>query len=239
MEKIDYIPGTSLKIIQDREKFSFGVDAILLSDFARIKKKDTVLEIGCGNGIVSLRCHALYRPEKIIAFEIQEDVAALARRSVELNGIETVEIVSGDVKEEKDRVAEGSVDVILTNPPYFKEHRALLNALDNKTLSRHEITLKLGDVFCIAGEKLKERGRLYMIHRPNRLVDVLRESRNFGLEPKRMRFVQSRGGEKPQLFLVEFVKGGGEDFRIEAPILIYEGDRYTKEVLTIYGMDEG
>ncbi len=233
----DYIPGTDYIIFQDRRKFSFGVDAVLLSDFAKIKPEDTVLDIGAGTGIVGLRIHALYQPKKIYAVEIQEKVAELCARSIAANGLEEkIHLIVGDLNRCGDDFEDGALDVIVSNPPYVKKCGGILNEDDNQRISRQEVTLSLEDVFAFAHKKLKHHGSLYMIHRPARLVDVLSTGRAYQLEPKRMRMIQSKEGAAPTMVLVAFRHNGGAHFDVDAPLIIYNPDgSYTEEVLSIYG----
>lgn len=242
-ERIDIIPGSSLKLIQDKTKFCYGIDAILLSSFARVRKRDRLVDLGTGTGIVALRSYARYGPREVYGIEIQEDMARMASRSVDLNDLgDRVQILNMDLKDLSKEFGRDSVDVITCNPPYMKEGAGLINPNESVSIARHEIYCNLEDIILEASLVLKgEKGRLYLIHRPNRLVDILYLGRKYRLEPKRLAFVHPREGKAPNLVLVEMVKYGQEELVLEDPINVYNEDgSYTEEIHRIYDRkDEG
>lgn len=225
---MDIIPSTDYKIIQSDEHFKYGIDSILLSSFAKMNQGKTLVDIGCGVGILALRCHYLYGLSKVYAFEIQEDLARLASESVRANSLEgQVCIINRDVREGFDT----KVDYIITNPPYIEQGRGLANLNSSKHLAFHELTLNLDDIFLFGKNTLKDRGRLFMVNRANRLVDVMERARSYRLEPTRLQMVHSFTDSKAHLFLVEFVKNAGKNFIIDKPVIIYNEDgSLTKEV---------
>ncbi len=234
MKRLDYIPGTDRVLVQRKDFFSFGIDAILLSAYAEMKKGSTLIDLCTGNGIVALRCQALYSLAQVWGIEIQSSVIELAHASAIENNLEqVVHFIHADLNE-IDRMPE-RVDYITVNPPYVEVGRGLENQSDNDRISRTESRMVLEDVFRFARSWLKPKGKLYMIHRPNRLVDIMEFGRKYTLEPKRMRFVHSSADEAPVMVLLEMVYSGGKNFVSEAPLVIYQDDgQYTREVKEIY-----
>lgn len=231
----NYIPGTNLDIYSDKSKFSFGIDAILISSFCKFKKTDTILEIGSGTGIISLRVQAIYNPTKIYAVEIQEDNFEILKKNIEENKLlDSIHAVHRDINDCHEIIKDNSLDGIVTNPPYFKYGCGIDNKSENHLISRYEKCLKLEDIFRFSKDKLKEKGKLYMINKPERLVDMMHLGRKYEIEPKRMIPVMSRENEKPRFILMEFIKKAGEFFTYEKPLVIYDGEGYRKEILEIY-----
>lgn len=228
---MDIIPGTNYKILQSESHFKFGVDSVILSSFAKMKKGKTIIDIGTGVGILALRCHYLYKPSYCYAFEIQKTLAYLAEKSVEINKIENIEIINKDIREGFDK----EVDYIITNPPYIEVGRGIENINPAKHIAFHECCLNLDDIFSFVKKNLKFRGRLFMVNRISRLVDVMEISRKYGIEPHRLRLVSSFSEDKPYLFMAEFIKGGGKNFLVEKNLVIYNDDKtYTKELMDTY-----
>lgn len=233
-ENIDIVPGREYKILQNRSRFSYGVDAILLSEFT--KAKGTVVDLGTGTGIIPIRLVDEKRVDKIYGVEIQSEVANMAARSVKLNSLEEkIEIIDKDLKSVHDIFGPESIDVVVTNPPYMKKDAGVVNKDDNFAISRHEIKCDLEDILELSKYILKPLGSLFMVHRMERLVDIFYNFRKYNIEPKRVRFVQSNINSKPHLVLVEGRKGAGEDLKIEKSLIIYDEEgNYTEELLKIY-----
>lgn len=233
-ERIDIVPGTEYKIIQNKEKFSYGIDAILLSDF--IKAKGIVVDLGTGTGIIPLSLCDNPKTDIIYGIEIQEEIADMAKRSMDLNKLDKkIKILHMDLKDIKDSFKKDTVDIVTTNPPYMKFGGALVNQDKNFALSRHEIACNLEDIVKAAQYMLKPLGRLYMVHRPNRLVDIMYLLRKYELEAKYIRFVQSKTDKKPNLILIEAVKHGKPDLKFYDPLIIYNDDNtYKDEIYKIY-----
>lgn len=234
---IDIVPGTNYKIYQDRSSFSYGTDAIFLSDFA--KPRGIVMDLGTGNGIIPLRVIHNENIEKIYGVEIQKSVAEMARRSILLNNLEQrIEILNMDLKGLSDIFAKHSFDCILSNPPYMKKGGAIVNKAKNFAISRHEIYCNIEDIMNISAYLLKPLGKFYLVHRPDRLVDILFFMRNYDIEPKYIRFVQSKIDKKPNLLLIEGVKNAKPDLKYYDPLIVYNEDgTYTDEIYTIYRME--
>ena len=236
-ERIDDLEYKGLKIIQNTEGFCFGIDAVLLSDFAKeIKNNSKVLDLGTGTGILSILLSAKTNLGKIYGIEIQEEVADMAKRSVRLNGLENkIEIINKNIKDLEEIFEKNTFDAIVTNPPYKKMETGIINEKQNKFISRHEVTASLNDFIKISSNLLKERGSLYIVHRPERLAEIIYELKNNKLEPKKMRFVHSNVNEEPKLVLIKAVKNAKEFLKIEKPLFIYNKQgEYTKEILEIY-----
>jgi tRNA1Val (adenine37-N6)-methyltransferase len=237
-ERIDIIPGSNLKIIQDEKRFCYGIDAILLSKFVKIKKGNHVMDLGTGTGIIPLRLYSLSNSEKIIGIEIQKEVAEMANRTIKLNGLEDrIEIINMDLKDIPLNFQRATFDVITSNPPYMKNGTGIINPDESLSISRHEIKCTLEDIVKVAKYLLKDKGRLYLVHRPNRLVDIIWTTRKHGLEPKTLRFVHPKIGKKPNLLLLECIKGGNAELKIGKPLIVYnDNGGYTEEIYKIYGI---
>lgn len=237
-ERIDNIPGTELKIIQDKNRFSYGIDAILLSSFAKIKSGSYVMDLGTGTGIIPLRLQALYKPERIIGVEIQKDMAEMASRSVYMNELgDKIDIINMDLRDIPYSYKKSTFDAITSNPPYIKSGSGILNPEKNFALSRHEISCTLEDIIKISQYLLKDKGKLYLVHRPNRLSDIFWTAREYGIEPKTLQFIHPKAQEAPNLVLLECVKGGNIDLKVEKPLVVYDDKGvYTEEIYLIYGM---
>jgi tRNA1Val (adenine37-N6)-methyltransferase len=234
---MDIVPGTNYKIYQDRGTFSYGTDAIFLSDFA--KPRGLVMDLGTGTGIIPLRLIQNKRIQKIYGVEIQESVAEMAKKSIELNDLEDkIEILNIDLKQLHDKFSKHSFDTVVSNPPYMKKGGAIVNNRDNFAISRHEIHCSLEDIIQVSAYLLKPLGKLFLVHRPDRLVDILYLMRQYKLEPKCIRFVQSKIGKKPNLLLIEAVKDAKKDLKYYDPLIVYNEDgTYTDEIYQIYGME--
>lgn len=236
-ERIDDLEFKNLKIIQNTKGFCFGIDSVLLSDFAKgIKKNSTVVDIGTGTGIISILLSAKTDIKKIYGVEIQEDVANMAKRSVELNHLEDkIEIINTNIKNIFDFLEPNKIDSIVTNPPYMKLNTGAQNEERKKLISRHEVECTLEDIIQVSYKLLKSNGEFYMVHRAERIVDILYYLRQYKLEPKVLRFIQSSVGKEPNLVLIKAVKNAGYQLTLEKPLIIYNNDgEYTDEILKIY-----
>ncbi|HYE11500.1 MAG TPA: tRNA1(Val) (adenine(37)-N6)-methyltransferase [Patescibacteria group bacterium] len=224
-------------LIQKNKTFKFGVDAVLLADFAEIKRSEHVLEMGTGTGIIPILLHAKKQPASITALEIQEDMADMARRSVKYNKLEDIiSILHMDLKEAPKKLGKAKYDCVVTNPPYVKREAGINNPEETKAIARFEIACTLQDVVSTAKELLQSGGKLFMVHRADRLVDIIYEMRNQGIEPKRIRFVHSNTGKRPHLILIEGTRGGRPELKFMDPLYIYDDKgEYTEEIHRIYG----
>ncbi len=235
-ERLDDLQLNGLKIIQNPKGFCFGIDAVLLSNFIKLKSKETAVEFGTGTGIIPILLCGKTSFHRIHAFEVQDEVASMATRSVKLNGLEDkVEIINDNLINVFDHLTPGNIDVVFTNPPYMSGNGGLKNEGALKTISRHEVLCNLEDIIKNAAKALKFRGRFYMIHRPNRLVDILTLCRQYKLEPKEIRMIQPYYDKKPNIFLLMCSKGGQSDLKFMDPLIVYNKDgSYTDEIYNIY-----
>ena len=225
-------------IIQDPEKFCFGMDAVLLSGFAKVKKGEHVLDLGTGTGIIPVLLSARTEGESFTGLEIQEECAEMASRSVQYNHLENkVRIVQGDIKEAAAVFGAASFHVVTCNPPYMIGQHGLTNPHMPKAIARHEILCTLEDVVSQAAKLLDDRGRFYMVHRPFRLAEIMNVLTKYKLEPKRMQLVYPYIDREPNMVLIEALKGGNSRITVERPLIVYEKPGvYTKSILEIYGM---
>lgn len=223
-ERLDDLQNKGYHIIQDPGRFCFGIDAVLLSDFAKVKKGEKVLDLGTGTGILPILLEAKTMGAHFTGLEIQEESADMARRSVAYNCLEEkVNIVTGDIKEAAQLFGPASFDVITTNPPYMINDHGLKNEADAKTIARHEILCTLDDILRESAKMLKEgKGRFYMIHKPFRLAEIMTKMCQYRIEPKRIQFVHPYIDKEPTMVLIEGMKGGKSRVTIEPPIIMYE-----------------
>ena len=240
-ERIDDLQLNNLKIIQNKDGFCFGIDAVLLSDFAKdIRNNSKVLDLGTGTGIVATLLCAKTGLSKIYGIDIQKDVCDMASRSIKLNNLEDkFEIINSNIKDLTNIFEEASFDAIVSNPPYKKDNSGLKNEAETKLISRHEITASLEDFICVSSKLLNSNASLYMVHRPERLSDLFYLLKKYNLEPKKLRMVQSYVDSKPKLVLVKATKNAKSFLNIEEPLIIYNKDgSYTDEIFEIYGKGE-
>lgn len=239
-ERLDELHRKNYKIIQNTKQFCFGIDAVLLSGFARVLAGETVLDLGTGTGIIPILLEAKTSGRHFTGLEIQEESVDMAKRSVILNKLEDkIDIVCGDIKEASKIFGTASFDVVTSNPPYMNHSQGLINPNSAKAIARHEILCTLEDVVRETAGVLKSNGRFYLVHRPFRLVDIINTCCLYKLEPKRMRLVYPYIDKEPNMVLMEFVKGGGRNLSVEAPLIVYKEPRcYTDEIMEIYGYNQ-
>ena len=236
-ERIDDLEFKGLKIIQNEKGFCFGMDSVLLSDFAKnMKNNSTVLDLGTGTGIIPILLCGKTNLKKVIGIEIQQDVANMAKRSSQLNNLQDrFEVVNTNIIDLKNIYEKQSFDVIVTNPPYKKENTGITNENEAKLISRHEITANLEDFISISKDLLKDKGEFYMVHRPERLVDILSLMRKYKIEPKILKFVSPNKNKEPNLILIKGIKNANSFLKVEKTLYVYNEDgKYTNEILKIY-----
>ena len=223
-------------IYQDTENFRFGIDAVLLADFVRIKKGDTVCDLGCGTGIIPLLLSARHKGLKVTGLEINERSADLAEKSVIYNGLsDTVRIVRGDIRKAGELFDRQSFKVVVTNPPYRKAGSGEINPDSGKAAARHEILVNLSQVLQAADFLLASSGRLYMVHRPERLAEITAGCMENHLAVKKMAFVHPKAGKPASMVLIEAVKGAQEGMHVLPPVIVYDEEgNYTDTVKQIY-----
>ena len=236
-ERLDELQRNGYQIIQNPEKFCFGMDAVLLSGFAKVKPGGKVLDLGTGTGIIPILMEAKTPAAHLTGLEIQEESADMARRSVQLNGLsEKIDIVTGDIKEADKLFKSASFDVITSNPPYMIGEHGLQNPDAPKAIARHEVLCTLEDVVNQAAKLLKSGGHFFMVHRPFRLAEIISVMIKYKLEPKRMQLVYPFVDKEPNMVLIEGVRGGKSRMTVEKPLIIYkEPGVYMPEIYDIYG----
>lgn len=235
-ERVDDLHRNGYMLIQDPKRFCFGIDAVLLSGFARAEKGSKVLDLGTGTGVIPILMEAKNEDAHFTALEIQEESAEMASRSVALNGLEEkIDIVCGDIKEADKLFKAASFDVITTNPPYMNDGGGIKNDYGPKTIARHEVLCSLDDIARVSSKLLKFGGKLFMVHRPHRLTDIMCTLREHKLEPKVIRFVHSYADKEPTMVLVEAMRSGKPMVKVMPPLIVYGSDgKYTDEINEIY-----
>ena len=235
-ERLDDLGRKGYQIIQDPKRFCFGIDAVLLTGFARVKDGDTVLDLGTGTGIIPILLEAKTGASHLTGLEIQPESADMAKRSVCYNELEKkIDIVEGDIKNASEIFGRGSFDVVTCNPPYMIGAHGLTGGNESKTIARHEVLCTFEDVAREAAAVLKPGGMFYLVHRPFRLVELLGTMTKYRLEPKRMKFVHPFVDKEPNMVLIEAKKGARSLVEIEPPLIVYKSPGvYTDEIYDIY-----
>lgn len=236
-ERLDDLQRNGYRIIQNPDKFCFGMDAVLLSGFARVKRGENVLDLGTGTGIIPILLEAKTQASHLTGLEIQEESADMARRSVRLNHLEDkIDIVTGDIKEAELIFKAASFDVVTSNPPYMIGRHGIANPDAPKAIARHELLCTLDDVVRSAAKLLKPGGSFFMVHRPFRLAEIINVMTGYRLEPKRMRLVYPYADKEPNMVLIEGCRGGRPRMTVEKPLIVYKAPNvYTDEIYERYG----
>ena len=240
-ECVDDLQIKGFQLIQPRDGFRFGMDAVLLSDYARVKKGCLAADLCSGTGIIPVLLYAKYEPAKIIGLEYQESCVEIARRSIALNDLsDHISMLQGDVCRIADYFQPASCDYVTCNPPYMPAAHGLTNPDQDKAIARHEILCTLTDVVKAAAWMLKPGGHFVMVHRPFRLAEIICRLKEYRLEPKRMRLVYPYVDKEPNMVLIDAVKGGKERVTLDPPLIVYEKNGvYTREIYEIYGIKPG
>lgn len=235
-EVVDDLQLKGLNLIQKKDGFKFGIDAVLLSDFACVKNKHKVIDLCTGTGIIPFLIYGKYEPQSVYGLEIQDDMVEMAKRSVKLNSLEEkVFFLNEDLKNIEFLKYLEKFDVVTVNPPYKLNNAGIINPNDKLAIARHEILCNLEDVISASRVLLKDNGRLFMIHRPERLADIFTLMRKYKIEPKRVRMIHPKMGKAPNIVLVEGQRDGGAYLKWEAPLYVYDDNgNYTKEIDSIY-----
>lgn len=239
-EAIDDLQLDNLYLIQKKQGFRFGIDAVLLSNFANVKNKHRVIDLCTGTGIVPFLIYGKYKPKEVIGIEIQEDMVEMAIRSSKYNEVEdVVSFKNADLKDLKYLSSLGTFDVLTVNPPYKLNNSGIVNLDDKLAISRHEIMCSLEDVIVASRKLLKDNGRMFIVHRPERLIDIFELMRKYKIEPKRVQMVQPNINKAPNIVLVEGQRDGGAYLKWEKPIYVYNEDgTYSEEINKIYGREK-
>ena len=230
MEQInDLLDYNGLKIVQNSDWFKFSIDSVLLANFATVNlRMKSILDLCSGNAPVPLILSTRTN-KKIVGVEVQKEVYDLAVKSVNLNNLsDRIEILNYDVRKLCDIYKSDSFDLITCNPPYFKlNNMSVVNNNDIKSIARHEIMLNLDDIFLVSSKLLKNGGIISMVHRPDRLLEIIESMKKYSIEPKRIKFVYPRYGEDANILLIEGSKNGNSSLKIESPLYIYDENGYT------------
>ncbi|GAA4706708.1 tRNA1(Val) (adenine(37)-N6)-methyltransferase [Brevibacillus fulvus] len=235
-ERIDDLLTHNLKIIQSHEVFCFSMDAVLLGRFASVPHRGRVVDLCTGNGAIPLIMSTRSGEAVFHGIEIQERLYDMACRSVKLNGLEErIKLVHGDVKEAVKLFGHGQFDLITCNPPYMPDNGGEKNENIHKRLARHEVLLNLEDVIRVSSQLAKNGGKIAIVHRATRLIEIISLMRTYGIEPKRLRFVHPRKDAEPNMMLIEGIRGGKPELRIQPPLIVYDhGEVYCEELQEIY-----
>ena len=236
-ERLDDLQRNGYKIIQDPGRFCFGMDAVLLSGFAKVKPGERVVDLGTGTGIIPILLEARSKGASFTGLEIQPESADMAKRSVALNGLQDrIDIVEGDIKDASKIFGASSFHVVTTNPPYMTAQHGLTNLYEAKTIARHEVLCNLEDIIRESARLLMPGGRFYMVHRPFRLAEIISLMVQYRMEPKRMRLVYPYVDREPNMVLIEGLRGGKSRMTVEKPLIVYkEPGKYTDEIYDVYG----
>lgn len=236
-ERLDDLERNGYQIIQNPNKFCFGMDAVLLSGFAKARKGEKVIDLGTGTGIIPILMSAKTQAQSFVGLEIQPESADMARRSVALNHLENkISIVDGDIKSASAVFGKGVFQVVTCNPPYMTDLHGLKNPEEPKAIARHEVLCKLDDVVREASALLCPGGRFYMVHRPFRLVEIFSAMTAYKLEPKRMKMVHPFVDREPNMVMIEAVKGAKSRLTVEKPLIVFEKQGvYSQEIYEVYG----
>jgi len=236
-ETLDDLQLKGIRLIQKKDAFRFGVDAVLLANFAKIKKDYKVIDLCSGTGIIPFIIAGKTKAGKIIGVEIQEDMVDMAIRTIKINNLENrVNFINLDLKNVRCLSELEKVDVVTVNPPYKQKNSGIINMNDKNAIARHEICCTFEDVIIATKSVLKHNGRVYIIHRPDRLVDILCSMRDHKIEPKQIRMIHPNSAKAPNMVLIEGQNNGGTFLKWMPPLYVYDlKGNYTEEINKIYG----
>ncbi|NFT92643.1 tRNA1(Val) (adenine(37)-N6)-methyltransferase [Clostridium botulinum] len=236
-EVIDDLQLKGLQLIQKVNGFKFGVDAVILSDFANVKNKHRVIDLCTGTGIIPFLLYGKYSPREIYGLEIQEEMVNMAEKSVKLNALEhKIIFMKEDLKNIEYLKKMGKFDVVTVNPPYKLNNAGIINPSDKLAIARHEVLCNLEEVIYASKILLKDNGRMFIVHRPERLADIFTLMRKYKIEPKRVKMVYPKPGKAANIVLVEGQRDGGSYLKWDIPLYVHNEDgSYTKQIDEIYG----
>jgi len=239
-ERVDDLQCKGYRLIQKKDGFCFGVDAVLLANFADVRKNDNVMDLGTGTGIIAILLAAKTEARFVTGLEIQQKIAEMAARSVVMNNLQDrVKIVYGDIKNAVEQFGSSRFSAVVTNPPYISRNGGLLNISDTRAVSRHEILCSMEDVISAAARLLVPGGRFSMVHKPERLADIIQLMRDNFIEPKTLRFVHPAPHKKPNMLLIGGTRNGNPQLTVREPLYVYDTNgKYSEEINEIYARDQ-
>ncbi|MDR2018193.1 MAG: methyltransferase domain-containing protein [Syntrophobacterales bacterium] len=235
-ETLDFLCGEDLRIVQKKRGYRFSIDAILLANFVILKKNERLLDIGTGCGIIPVYMTRMGLQNSMIGIELQLGLFQAAVKNREINNCGNIQFLQGDIRTEAQVLRDARIDVIVSNPPYTKRGSGRKSPDDSRYVARYETELDLPLLLSFSSSLLQRKGRLYVIYPVKRLAELIYSAKSQRLELKRVRFVQPRRGEKPNLFLAELLKEGGVGTIVEKPLCIYDNGNYTEEVKSYYSL---
>ena len=238
-ETLDDLNLKGIHVIQKKDAFRFGVDAVLLANFAKVRRNAKVVDLCTGTGIIPFILAGKTCASDLIGVEIQDEFVDMANRSAQYNKLEhKIKFINGDLKNVELIKSIPKVDIVTVNPPYKLHNSGLINLNDKNAIARHEICCTLEDVIIACRILLKDNGRMYMVHRPDRLVDILCTMRKHRIEPKRIRMVHPSVNKAPNIVLIEGQRDGGTFLKWETPLYVHTEDGgYTQEITDMYSSD--
>jgi tRNA1Val (adenine37-N6)-methyltransferase len=236
-ETLDDLQLGGIYVIQKKDAFRFGVDAVLLANFARIKRGMNVIDLCTGTGIIPFILAGKTEASFITGIEIQEEMVEMANRSTKYNNLtRRVRFINGDLKDTTLLKELPRVDIVTVNPPYKLLNSGIINTNDKNAIARHEICCTLEDVIIACRLLLKDNGRMFMVHRPERLADILCLMRKHKIEPKVIRMIHPNTKKAPNIVLIEGQRDGGSFLKWERPLYVYDDEGgYSEEIDKIYG----
>lgn len=236
-ERIDYLPNKEQQIIQAKDILSFSIDAVLLAKFVHVPiQKGNLIDLCCGNGVIPLLLSRRTKGD-IVGVEIQPRLAQMAERNIALNDLHTrIKMYCADINELPKEIMLGDFDVVSCNPPYFKmTSQTEKNLSEHQFIARHEVYCTLEDVIRVSSALVRQKGKVALVHRPERLADICTLMKKYRIEPKRMQLVYPKKGKDANILLIEGMKDGQPELKCLPPLFVYdEGQTYTKEFETIY-----
>lgn len=241
-KRYDDLGINNMKIIQDDEYFCFGMDSILLANFVKSNSsKNVILDFCSGSGVISIILSAKQKYKKIYAIELQKEMFNILKENVNINSLnDKISIINEDIKnfqKIRENIVENNIDIIVCNPPYKEIGTGIINENEVKYIARHEAKCKLDDIFSAANKLLNVKGELYLVHKPERMADLITIARANNLEPKLIKYVYPRVDTKPSIVLIKYVKKGGNELIIDKPLIEYKQDgSYTDDIYKLYGI---
>jgi len=238
MEEIHYLIKDKLEIIQDNRFFKFGTDSVLLANFVELRQGDKVIDLGTGSGVIPLLLAYKNKDVEVTGVEIQAEAAKLAERNAEFNQLQNqIEIINADLCQLESKLEAGTFDAVVSNPPYLPVEGGKMKDNNYIAVARHEIKAELEDVVAEAVRLLKYGGYFFLVHRAERLTEVIETLANYNCQAKELRLVQARRDKEADIFLLKAKKGANPGLRVKPVLIIYEDQscEYTAELKEIYG----